>query len=99
MIKLNFLVFLVLALNVNGQNKQAKKEKSKTEDIQLINTDKEPKLKSKKFVSLFNGENLEGWTTQQGTMKFEANNGEIVGTCSEGPSTFLCTEKEYVNFI
>jgi hypothetical protein len=66
---------------------------------QLINTDKEPKLTGKKFKSLFDGKTLNGWTPKQGTMKFEAVNGEIVGTCSEGLSTFLCTDKEYVDFI
>ena len=61
--------------------------------IQLLNTNKEPKIKGRKFVSLFNGSDLQGWTTQQGTMKFEVIDGVIVRTCSEVPSTFLCTEK------
>ncbi|WP_052670972.1 3-keto-disaccharide hydrolase [Draconibacterium sediminis] len=89
-----FLVTITLLQNVIGQNEQ-----SNQKTTQLLNKDKEPKLEGKKFISLFNGENLKGWETLQGTMKFEARDGEIVGTCSEGPSTFLCTEKEYVDFI
>lgn len=83
---------ILLTQNTFAQNKQ----KSKT---RFINTDKEPKIKSRKFKSLFDGKTLNGWSTKQGTMKFEVINGEIVGTCSKGPSTFLCTDKEYVDFI
>ena len=83
---------ILLSITAIAQNHQ-KVEK------QLINTDKEPKLKSRKFKSLFDGKTLNGWTPKQGTMKFEVVNGEIVGTCSEGPSTFLCTDKEYTDFI
>ena len=32
-------------------------------------------------------------------MKFEAIDGEIVGTCSKGPSAFLCTKKDYTDFV
>lgn len=83
---------ILLTLNTFAQNNQ----KSKT---RFINTDKEPKIKSRKFKSLFDGKTLNGWSTKQGTMKFEVINGEIVGTCSKGPSTFLCTDKEYKDFI
>ena len=83
---------ILLTQNTFAQNNQ----KSKT---RFINTDKEPKIKSRKFKSLFDGKTLNGWSTKQGTMKFEVINGEIVGTCSKGPSTFLCTDKEYVDFI
>lgn len=83
---------ILLTQNTFAQNNQ----KSKT---RFINTDKEPNIKSRKFKSLFDGKTLNGWSTKQGTMKFEVVNGEIVGTCSKGPSTFLCTDKEYVDFI
>lgn len=100
-IKMNFVVFFVLSLTLNmtAQNNIQSKKKSQPKRIQLLNEDKEPRINSRKFMSLFNGENLNGWSTKQGTMTFEVKNGEIVGTCSEGPSTFLCTEKEYRNFI
>lgn len=93
------LIVLTVALNVKGQEKQANKPTPKSQTSPLLNTDKEPDLNNNKFVSLFNGENLEGWNSLQGTMKFEVKDGEIVGTCSEGPSTFLCTKKEYVDFV
>jgi hypothetical protein len=32
-------------------------------------------------------------------MVFKVRDGVIVGTCSKGPSTFLCTDKEYTDFI
>ncbi len=83
---------ILIGLSSLAQNIQNNKK-------QLLNTEKEPKLKSKKFKSLFDGKTLNGWSTKQGTMKFEVINEEIVGTCSEGPSTFLCTDKEYTDFI
>lgn len=64
-----------------------------------INTDPEPDLKSTGFISLFDGKTLDGWKPKQGTMVFKVRDGAIVGTCSKGPSTFLCTEKEYTDFI
>lgn len=83
---------ILIGLNTLAQNNQKNKR-------QLLNTEKEPKLKSRKFKSLFDGETLNEWSTKQGTMKFEVVNGEIVGTCSAGPSTFLCTDKKYTDFI
>jgi hypothetical protein len=66
---------------------------------QLLNTDPEPNLKDPAFVSLFDGKSLNGWNIKQGTMKFEVREGVIVGTCSKGPSTFLCTDKDYTDFV
>jgi len=83
---------ILIGLSTLAQNNQKNKK-------QLLNTDKEPKLKSRKFKSLFDGKTLNGWSTKQGAMKFEVINGEIVGTCSSGPSTFLCTDKKYKDFI
>ncbi len=76
-----------------------KKANAKESPKQLINTDKEPKITGRKFKSLFDGKTLNGWVALQGTMKFEVVDAEIVGTCGPGSSTFLCTEKEYVDFI
>lgn len=91
------VITLMLAMfSLQAQNAPAKKKASKP---QLINTDEEPKLKGRKFVSLFDGETLDGWNVKQGTMKFDVVDGEIVGTCGPGMSTFLCTDKEYTDFI
>ncbi|WP_460544545.1 3-keto-disaccharide hydrolase [Echinicola sediminis] len=90
---------LAITYQVKGQNKPSSLQKEKVSSSQLLNTEKEPDLYSDNFVHLFNGEDLEGWAPLQGTMEFEVKDGEIVGTCGEGPSTFLCTEEEYVDFI
>lgn len=66
----------------------------------LLNTDPEPELTSG-FTSLFNGENLEGWTPKGGTCKFEAKDGVLIGTCvPDSPSTYLSTDKaDFSDFI
>lgn len=52
------------------------------------------------FVSLFNGENLDGWKIRNGEAPFTVEDGEIVGTYTSGtPNTFLCTKKNYSDFI
>lgn len=52
------------------------------------------------FVSLFNGENLDGWELRNGTAPFTVDNGEIVGTYVMGtPNTFLSTKENYSDFI
>lgn len=49
---------------------------------------------------LFNGKDLQGWKQLGGQAKFEAKNGEIVGTSVLGePNSFLATEQDYGNFI
>ncbi|MES2850019.1 MAG: DUF1080 domain-containing protein, partial [Bacteroidota bacterium] len=49
---------------------------------------------------LFNGNNLKGWKQLNGKAKFEAKNGEVIGTTVHGePNSFLATEKEYDDFI
>ena len=88
------LAWTVTSVAVDAADKKENKEKT-----QLINTDREPSLKDAGFVSLFDGKTLNGWTPKQGTMIFEVKDGTIVGTCSAGPSTFLCTDKKYTDFI
>ena len=52
------------------------------------------------WVDLFNGRTLDGWAVHSGYAKYEVANGAIVGTAVEGsPNSFLCTEKEYGDFI
>lgn len=69
-------------------------------DQALINTDQEPDL-STGFTPLYNGKDLEGWTSKGGTCTFEAQGEIIVGTCVKGsPSTYLVTDKsDYTDFI
>ena len=52
------------------------------------------------FVSLFNGENLDGWEIKNGTAPFTVEDGAIIGTYTSGtPNTFLCTKENYSDFI
>jgi hypothetical protein len=53
-----------------------------------------------KWENLFNGKDLTGWKQLNGNAKFEAVNGEIVGTSVLGtPNSFLATENDYGDFI
>lgn len=52
------------------------------------------------WVNLFDGESLKGWVVRSGFATFKAEGGMIVGTAVlNSPNTFLCTEREYGNFI
>jgi hypothetical protein len=49
---------------------------------------------------LFNGKDLTGWRDLNGKHKWEARDGMIIGTFVTGqPNGFLCTEKEFEDFI
>lgn len=51
-------------------------------------------------VPLFNGKSLDGWIQRGGNAKYHIENGEIVGTSvMNTPNTFLCTAKNYGDFI
>lgn len=51
-------------------------------------------------VSLFNGENLDGWVQHGGVAKYTIEDGAIVGTSvADTPNSFLCTKKHYSDFI
>ncbi len=53
-----------------------------------------------KWTELFNGKNLTGWTQKGGQAKYAVEGGEIVGRTVAGtPNSFLCTEKEYGDFV
>lgn len=52
------------------------------------------------WVKLFNGKDLDGWVQRGGKAKYRAENGHIVGTSVPGTAnSFLCTKKDYSNFI
>lgn len=49
---------------------------------------------------IFNGNNLDGWIQRGGKAKYAVEGGVIVGTTVKGtPNSFLCTEKDYGDFI
>ncbi|MEM7697573.1 MAG: family 16 glycoside hydrolase [Verrucomicrobiota bacterium] len=52
------------------------------------------------WITLFNGENFDGWTQKGGEAKYTIEDGVIVGTTvPKTPNSFLCTEKRYGDFI
>ena len=53
------------------------------------------------YVSLFNGKDLTGWVKLGGSGTYHVEDGTIVGrTVPNTPhNTFLCTEKEFGDFI
>lgn len=60
---------------------------------------KEPKTEQE-WTSLFDGKSLDGWTVRGGEGDFYVENGMIVGNSQLNvENSFLCTEKEYDDFI
>lgn len=54
----------------------------------------------KGFTSLFDGNTLNGWIQKTGTAIYSVENGMIVGsTVANSPNSFLCTDKEYGDFV
>ena len=52
------------------------------------------------WESLFNGKDLTGWKQLNGQAKYSVADGAIVGTTVlNTPNSFLCTEKDYSDFI
>jgi hypothetical protein len=54
----------------------------------------------KPFVPLFDGKTLDGWEVCNGKATYAVEDGAIVGATAEGsPNSFLCTKKEYGDFV
>jgi hypothetical protein len=53
-----------------------------------------------KWIELFNGKDLTGWTQKNGTAKYTIEEGGVIcGTTAEGsPNSFLCTDQEFGDF-
>jgi hypothetical protein len=58
-------------------------------------------LSRQSLAPIFNGTNLDGWISRGGKASYEVQDAVIVGTVTVkgGGNTFLCTEKEYGDFI
>jgi hypothetical protein len=57
-------------------------------------------LWAQSWTPLFDGKSLNGWKQCNGKAEYKVENGEIVGTTAEGsPNSFLCTTREYGDFI
>jgi hypothetical protein len=53
-----------------------------------------------KWIDLFDGETLQGWSVHSGFAPYKVEDGCIVGTATKGsPNSFLCTDLEYGDFI
>ena len=52
------------------------------------------------WISLFDGKTLNGWSVHSGTATYRVENGAIVGQAVPGsPNTFLCTDRQFGDFI
>ncbi len=52
------------------------------------------------WVPLFDGKTLNGWSIHSGFARYHVDGDTIVGTAVKGsPNSFLCTDKEYGDFI
>ena len=52
-----------------------------------------------RWVPLFDGKSLGGWTQRNGTATYRVEDGAVVGKTAEGSeNSFLCTDKEYGDF-
>jgi len=52
------------------------------------------------WISLFNGQNLDGWVQHGGKATYRVEGGQIVGEpLPNTPNSFLCTTRAYTNFI
>ena len=52
------------------------------------------------WVQLFDGKTLEGWEQHGGAATYKVEDGVIVGTSAPNtPNTFLCTDREYGDFV
>jgi hypothetical protein len=57
-------------------------------------------LQAQKWEKLFNGKNLNGWVQKGGKANYRVEKGEIIGTTvAKTENSFLCTEKNYGDFI
>jgi hypothetical protein len=57
-------------------------------------------LNAQKWTNLFNGKNLDGWVTRQGSAAYKVEGNQIIGISKFGTeSTYLCSKKVYGDFI
>jgi hypothetical protein len=53
-----------------------------------------------KWQNLFDGESLSGWSVHSGFANFRVEDGAIVGQAvKNSPNSFLCTDREFTDFI
>jgi hypothetical protein len=53
-----------------------------------------------KWIKLFDGQSLDGWTVHSGSATYTVEDEAIVGQAVKGsPNSFLCTQREFSDFI
>jgi hypothetical protein len=56
--------------------------------------------RAEELQPIFNGKNFDGWIQRGGKAKYAVEDGTVVGTSVKGTgNSFLCTDKEYGDFI
>ncbi|HUU15947.1 MAG TPA: family 16 glycoside hydrolase [Sedimentisphaerales bacterium] len=86
--RIHWLIALLIVLAsfsplLSGESKKGARERQKDE-----------------WTSLFDGKTLNGWSVHSGFAKYHIEDDAIVGTTVKGsPNTFLCTDREYGDFI
>lgn len=59
-----------------------------------------PTLPASEPVHLFDGATIDGWIQRGGKAVYRVENGEIIGVSTKGePNSFLCTSRDYADFI
>lgn len=52
------------------------------------------------WTPLFDGKSLDGWVQRGGKAKYRIEDGVLIGSCVPNtPNSFLCTARDYTNFI
>lgn len=68
--------------------------------IALFLTGCQTAIRRSDWKSLFDGKSLAGWEQKGGVAKYRFENGEMVGVSQPNtPNSFLCTTREFTNFI
>ena len=99
-LKLFIIKFNVSDSSVDPANHTIQLKFSATIMGHTLNFEMEGGPEKPEQVYLFNGRDLTGWVSRGGNAEFSVENGEIIGAVKAGAgSTFLCTEKEYGDFI
>lgn len=58
-----------------------------------------PDLGGEGWVSIFNGQDLSGWSQKNGTASYAVEDGVVVGRTAAGsPNSFMCSDKDYADF-
>lgn len=92
-------VFLTFLASSSAQDRSVSVLIADVETIRETVSTGIPDIDGEGWQSLFNGENLHGWTQKNGTATYRVEDGAIVGKTAEGsPNSFLCTDETYTDF-